>query len=554
MINPFKIAEDKLRLFISVVALLVVLLAIVLLASSRTGSSDQIGGIDKNKEIVLEEGSYIQGWSSLDRDSAHIGEVVNFHINIIYNAEQVEPDIEVFERSVDVMPLEKIRFNDAVIALDGGLKKYVLDYQLQVVNVELDASYQLDPSVIYYTTPGESALKSIQVPSPSIHVTSYYPYDVSDISLKGIKGPAPEYSVFTRAFLLLGSILLISLCVICIFKFCIRKSNSELSKTESLWLEYQGNAIDSTDNRVNVSASERIFTQLLEAQTAIKPEIFWSGHDPKEGFWLEISKRARVLLRTIYKPSGPDNNDVSNASILLNDTFAHVIDEEKRITLNEPSLLRRLISQKKIMFISGSCLLSGITLLIFSAWPNIWVPQNILKYNGLVENVQNEEYVDEFATQFADLAKEINDDGLKSAAFYNSGTLLAANVQILDTDQMLTEGGAFSDVAADERVIQDAEDLLEVLANNVEIYRKSELQLRESVRLDSKDENIRRNLELVIKRRKAILHIINTLMETGHLQQVKIDELLNLLESQMALEFKVEEGKEAPGYYIGEDF
>ena len=193
-------------------------------------------------------------------------------------------------------------------------------------------------------------------------------------------------------------------------------------------------------------------------------------------------------------------------------------------------------------------------MLIFSAWPNIWVPQNILKYNGLVENVQNEEYVDEFATQFADLAKEINDDGLKSAAFYNSGTLLAANVQILDTDQMLTEGGAFSDVAADERVIQDAEDLLEVLANNVEIYRKSELQLRESVRLDSKDENIRRNLELVIKRRKAILHIINTLMETGHLQQVKIDELLNLLESQMALEFKVEEGKEAPGYYIGEDF
>jgi hypothetical protein len=222
--------------------------------------------------------------------------------------------------------------------------------------------------------------------------------------------------------------------------------------------------------------------------------------------------------------------------------------------LAEPSFFRRLIAQKKILFISVSSLLSGVVLLIFSAWPNTWVPRTTLNYNELVESAQNEEYIDEFSTQFSDLAKEISDARLKAAAFYNSGTLLAVNVQILDEDQMLTEGGAFANVAADERVIQDAEDLLEVLARNIDIYRKSELQLRESVRLDSDDENIRRNLELVIKRRKALLHIINTLMETGHLQQVKIDELLNLLESQMALEFKVEEGKEAPGYYIGEDF
>jgi predicted nucleic acid-binding protein len=553
VINPLRIAEESPRLFISVVALLVVMLAIVLIVSSRTGSSVQIVGIDNNKEVFLDDGSYIQGWSSLDRDSAHIGEVVNFHINIIYNAEYVEPDIKVFERSVDVMPLEKIRFSEAFFTLDGGLNKYVLDYQLQVVNVELDTSYQIDPSVIYYTTTGESVLKSIQIPSPSIHVTSYYPYDVSAIELKEIKGRAPEYSIFTRAFLLIGGIVLIALCVISIIKFCSRKNNAELSKAESLWLEYQSSNTNS-DNRISVSGSERIFTQLLEAQTAIKPAKFWSGHDPEDSFWMEIANKARALLRTIYKPSGPDNDDVNNTSILLHETFSHVINEEKRIALNEPSLIRRLISQKKIMFMSGSCLLSGVALLIFSAWPGIWVPQTILTYNKLVESVQNQEYIDEFATQFSDLAKEISDARLKAAAFYNSATLLAANVQMLDVDQMLTEGGAFSDVAEDERVIQDAEDLLEVLANNVEIYRKSELQLREAVRLDSNDENIKRNLELVIKRRKALLHIINTLMETGHLQQVEIDELLNLLESQMALEFKVEEGKEAPGYYIGEDF
>ena len=552
MISPTRIAEENPRLFIGVIALLIVLLAIVVVLSSR--SDVQLIGVDNNNQVILAEGSYIQGWSYMDRDSAHIGEIVNFQINIIYNPVYIEPDIDVFERSVDVMPLEKTLFSETVLNLDGGLKKYVLDYQLQVVNVELDTSYQLDPSVIYFTAIGESVLKSIQIHSPSIHVTSYYPYDVAAIELKEIKGQVSGHSVFTRAFLLAGGILLISLCAICIWKFCIRKSDADLSNVESLWLEYQNNNKTSTDNRTSVAESETIFTRLLEAQTAIKPGMFWNGQDPEDNFWVGATSKARELLRTIYKPSGPDNNDVSNTSTLLNETFSHVINEEKRTMLAEPSFFRRLIAQKKILFISVSSLLSGVVLLIFSAWPNTWVPRTTLNYNELVESAQNEEYIDEFSTQFSDLAKEISDARLKAAAFYNSGTLLAVNVQILDEDQMLTEGGAFANVAADERVIQDAEDLLEVLARNIDIYRKSELQLRESVRLDSDDENIRRNLELVIKRRKALLHIINTLMETGHLQQVKIDELLNLLESQMALEFKVEEGKEAPGYYIGEDF
>ncbi|MGK0297513.1 MAG: hypothetical protein ACI9XC_001123 [Gammaproteobacteria bacterium] len=552
MINPARIAEENPRLFIGVIALLIVLLAIAVVVSSR--SDIQLIGVDNNKQAILEEGSYLQGWSSLDRDSAHIGESVNFYINIIYDPAYIEPDVDVFERSVDVMPLEKTLYSETVLNLDGGLKKYILDYQLQVVNVELDTSYQLDPSVIYYTEIGESILKSIQIPSPSIHVTSYYPYDVSAIELKELIGRVSGYSSFTRAFLLTGGIFLILLCAISIWKFCLRKSDSELSIVEVLWLEYQNNDKTNIDNRISIADSERIFTQLLESQTAVKPGMFWNGQDPEDNFWVDVTHKARALLRTIYKPSDPDNNDVSNTSILLEDTFAHVINEEKRTILTEPSFFRRLITQKKIMFISISCLLSGVVLLVFSVWPNTWIPRNILKYNELVERVQNEEYMDEFATQFSDLAKDISDVRLKAASFYNSATLLAVNVQILDVDQMLTEGGAFSDVAADERVIQDAEDLLEVLANNVEIYRKSELQLRESVRLDSNDENIRRNLELVIKRRKALLHIINTLLDTGHLQQVEINELLNLLESQMALEFKVEEGKEAPGYYIGEDF
>ena len=553
--GPIKIVNDSPKLVIAISALLIILIASILVVSSRSSSDIDIYDQEENTgQELLTENSHIAGWSSLDRDSTHIGETVNFSINIIYNSMNVTPDIEAFERSVDVMPLEKVRFNEMYYSLGEGVDKYILDYTLQVVNIEIDRTYQLDPSTIYYTVKDEAELKSLQISSPVIHTVSYYPADVSVIELKEIKGRVYGNTYLTRIVLTCGGLILLSLCLLTIWKFCRRKRRTELSQADRLWLEYQNTDNNVGDHRSQLSNRERIFTRLLEGQTKIKPGMFWAGREPEDKFWTGITEKARRLLRSIYRPAIPEERDLESISKLLDEAFSFVLSEEKRKILSEPNIFNRLISQRNTMLLTTGCLIFGLLMLIFAIWPRTWVPQNIQHYNELIEVVENEEYKDEIATEFTELGEEFNDGSLKAASYYNSGTLMADNVQLISEDQMVSVGDVFSDVAADERIIQDAEDLLEILTLNVDIFRKSELQLRESVRADSNDENIRRNLELVIKRRQAALKMISLLLDTGHIQQVQLDEMLNLLESQMALEFEVEEGKEAPGYYIGEDF
>jgi len=553
--DPIKIVNDSPKLFIVISTLLIILIASILVFSSRSSSEIEINDQEEDTgQKFLTENIHIAGWSSLDRDSTHIGEAVNFRISIIYDSSRITPDIEAFERSVDVMPLEKVRFSETIDTLGGNIEKYVLEYTLQAVNIEIDRTYQLDPSIIYYTVKDEAVLQSLQISSPVIHTISYYPADVSIIELKEIKGKIYGNTYLTRIFLYCGGLFLLSLFILTIWKFCRRRGHSELSKADKLWLEYQIFDKNSADNRSRISDREQIFTRLLEDQTKIKPGIFWAGREPEDTFWKGITGKARNLLRSIYRPALPEDSDVKSISNLLDEAFSFVLSEEKRKSLSESSIIHRLIRQRNIMLLTSGCLMSGVVMLIFAIWPSIWVPQNIQNYNGLIEVVQNEGYRDEIASEFSVLGKEFDDGRLKAASYYNSGTLMADNVQLINEDHLLTLGDVFSDVAADERIIQDAEDLLEILTLNVEIFRQSEMQLMESVRADYFDENIRRNLELVIKRRKAALKMISSLIDTGHIQQVELDEMLNLLESQMALEFDVEEGKEAPGYYIGEDF
>jgi hypothetical protein len=178
----------------------------------------------------------------------------------------------------------------------------------------------------------------------------------------------------------------------------------------------------------------------------------------------------------------------------------------------------------------------------------------VSRYNELVRLVQDEGISEDAASEFSDLAKISEDPALRAAAFYNSGTITAEKITLLNEEQLLTLEDLFDSVTLDEVLLHDTDRLFETLAIGVERYGDAELQLRGGVRADSNDEYIHRNLELVIKRRKAVLAALANLVETGHVEPIMQDELLDLIESQMALEFKIEEGDEAPGYYIGENF
>ncbi len=554
MNNLIKLMQDYPRQSLSIVAGLIILLTIVLIYTSRIGGRIEADSLVSEPSDLLLEDTYITGWSSIDRNSLHIGETVNYVINIVYDPANITPDMDVFERSVDVTPLEKRQFSEAISSLEGGYKKYTLEYVLQAVVVETGASFQLDPAIIYFTSLGESSLQSYQVSSPRIRIMEYYPGNDADSELNGIIGPIRAYSNLTRVLMAFLGFILIAFCSFSIWKFCRKKKDTELTRVDNLWLEYQNTVKTKSPSKPSFTEFERIFTQLLSSQTGIKPGQFWSGQISDDKFWKEACIGGRNIFRNIYSPGKININWNKDVIALLDNSFTHTLSEINRKNLTEPSLIHRLFNEKQILFISSGSFVLGILMLIFTVWPATWIPEDINRFNQLLEVVNNDEYTNEVALEFSDLGESFNDKHLSAVSYYNSGTLMAGHVQNINQDQLLTIGDSFENVGADERIIQDSEDLLEILTTNVDIFRQSELQLRESVRAHIEDENFRRNLELVIKRRKATLALINDLMNTGHIEPAKVDELLDLLESQMALDFELDEGQEAPGYYIGEEF
>jgi argonaute-like protein implicated in RNA metabolism and viral defense len=84
----------------------------------------------------------------------------------------------------------------------------------------------------------------------------------------------------------------------------------------------------------------------------------------------------------------------------------------------------------------------------------------------------------------------------------------------------------------------------------------AERELKEAVRVDRQDEEIRRNLELVGKRQRAVLAAIKQLFNAaGALPPAQRDAIIDVLNMKMPEEFKKEDkGKDNTRYMIMEKF
>jgi len=521
------------------------------------GGGEKALSLQGSEQQIIPENVDIAGWSSFDRDSVHIGGTIRYQVRIVYRSDRVTPDIEAYEAGVNVLPLEKRQIIEKQRSLEGNLKEYTLEYILQAVGVDLDTSYPLPPSVIYYRTEGQTDLQPLQIESPRIHIASYYPDNISNIELKQLKGEFRDPSILKRTITGVAGVIFLSLCIMSLWIYGKKKSFSELTERERLWVKFEHGIDVPSDKKTKLAVYERIFTQLLTLQTTISPKMFWSGVNPKNSQWKDFSVKARNLLRQLYRPTQPNDQDMNTITQLMHDSFALVVADEKINAVIEPTFWKRLSKQPRLLFKCGAFIVVGTLMLALATLPGIWVPQYMFQYNLLVNSIQEEGVSEKKILEFSEIGNVAIDSSVKAAAFYNSGTLTAQDITSLTEDQAALLENIFREFEMDEMAeifSADSEGLIKTLVSGIEAYRRAEMHFRDSVRADSKDEDASRNLEIVIKRRKAAAEMLSNIVKTGHIEELEMDNLLDLINTQMALEFKFEEGEEAPGYYLGEFF
>jgi hypothetical protein len=271
-------------------AALIVFLTGLIFYSSILGWPKQLFQFNGDTDYSLQDDQDISGWAWFESDSYLPGEIILYNARILYRGDLVEPSLEQFQKSVIFTPLEKRVSTTELKSLPGNVKEFILKYELQGVEVEPHARYQLDPVVLFYKSLNDASgdLKSLRISTPDVYFSGNYPSDVSTIPLKNLKSALSHPLLLIHSFVLSFGILLISISIYIFWHFGRKRKEVELTESEKLWNEYNRIKLVKLKNKELLAQCEGIVTKLLQDRIGMDPEGFWSGDYSEEKYWNEF--------------------------------------------------------------------------------------------------------------------------------------------------------------------------------------------------------------------------------------------------------------------------
>lgn len=536
------------------------LLSAGVVAVSLAGWPRVFSSFESPPPQTLSADADIGGWATLGRDSYFIGDTVSYTVHLLYRSDRVTPDLKMLERSLNFLPFEKIEVRNTGKTSTGGLSEAVLEFTLQGVDVLPGTTYNMEPALVYYIPVGEKkpSPTPIRIERPALHVSSFYPPDVSQIALRDGRGALGDHGPLRQGILAASAIGILVMASLLLWRVGRRRRSAELSEPERLWQELHVLNCQALGSRNYILHCERIFTRLLQWRTQLHPWAFWSGRNPKEpSSWHEITARARSLLSKTYQMDTPAIEDAERIGALLKDMLSPLVDEERLRREDVPSFASRLKQQPRVLAVTGVSAAIALLLLLLAAQPALWLSPDLRRYNEAVHAASGEKNLDADAQRFAALGKAVETEIVKASALYNAATARARLGG--------PSGGKFGEdeilhvaFQRDEpiRNLLDDQNAIDRLLNAGLALGTAERELKEAVRVDRQDEEIRRNLELVGKRQRAVLAAIKQLFNAaGALPPAQRDAVIDVLNMKMPEEFKKEDkGKDNTRYMIMEKF
>ena len=498
-------------------ALVTLLISGALIVVSIQGLPEQMLKFTAAVQQDLPDGVDIAGWASFDRDSYVVGEPIGYKVRILYRDDRIVPDLDQFVRSVSFLPIEKRENVQNFDSLAGNVSEYTLEYVLQGVDVRPNSSYELDPAVLFYRTVGavERALQSIQIPTPSVFFTEYYPQDVSAVPLLPLKKEFDDSYWLRVGVTGICGVIFISLCILLLWRFGRRREITELSVPEVIWHEFRNLEKSTLDKREYLLACEKLVIRLLESCAGLSPRAFWLGKDPDGEFWKNFSAQMRQEFFNNYRPWRATQVNIEHVTSMLDKTFASIVEEDLLNREKEPSFINRITQQRDVLATSGICLALGIAMFVLAGFPNLWVSRDLLDYNSAVTSLSAAIPIIEESAPFAELGEQSEIEAIKAAALYNAGTIRAhikpSNNPAMQEKELLEV--VFQEQLSLDTYIED-EESAEIFFASAGWLQEGKQYLQEAVRINPHDDDTIRNLELVSKRHAAVVAAIRSLFES----------------------------------------
>jgi hypothetical protein len=555
-----------------VAATVLVLIALLTAVLSMQGKPDQLFPFADTSSESLGENDVIKGWANFDKDSYLVGELARYRVRLLWHGNQISPDIETFKNGIGFFPFNRQDIIEQQRRLEDDINEYVLEITLQAVDVELGSSYILAPPTVYFSSVDDSngQLKAYRIGSPLVHIGTYYPPNISKIPMLELKGEINEPVRLRQAIMALLGCVLVLLVAGMLWYFGRVRRVENLSQAEQLWREFHELNKESMDHRDYLVRCELIVTNLLMAHLEMSPVTFWSGKEPEDLFWKDTVNDARKILYKTYLVEEPDTSTVTDIDNLLNHMFSHLVEEVRLKTEQVPAFSSRLIKQPGMLSICGVMIILAGTVFILAARPGVWSSNDIVEYNRTIRFLDGDDMVENKYEQLSTLVDRVSNGKIKAAALYNAGTF-STTPELTGQDKyqqeallevMFQEQKVFLDALLHSMNMEDPFLLVAMIRDSIRFMTQGQAFLKAAVRITPEDEVIRRNLELIQKRRQAYAETILELLQEGEedsgmgeLQRQSLMDLEQFMQMEMPDEFaELEEGKDDKDYFILEGF
>jgi hypothetical protein len=558
-------------LAVLVATVLILVLCVSVIVASIRGTGPGEFGFSEAPPPELPPDTDIAGWVTLDKGSYLPGEEARCRVRVLWRSNIVTPDFESFQSSASFFPLDHRESYYSERNLSGGVREYVAEFVLQAVNVETTRSYLLATSTVYYTNSriDTEELQALRINPPELHIGELYPEDISDIPLMSPKPEIDEPTLLRQWLMALFAVALLGLGAGLIWHFGRQRPESGLSEAEHLWYEFDALLSNVSDRRKFLLDCERIFVHALSLRAGVSSTDFWAGRGESNDDWRKLTRDARRILSESYRPTEPSGDDVNRMSVLIRELLEPMVSEDRLRRERLPSPAMRLRSEPVAMATAIFLAISAGTLFALAVQPSSWLSPDVLRYNLATAMLENDESVEQSFSEFSALGKGADDEMVRAASLYNVGALLIdprLSGQSSERQRVLLNAIFLPEITLD-RLLHDLEldavtELLGILTYAARRYVQAETALKAAVRITPDDSDVRRNLEILGKVRRALADTLARLIEQGEqsaglieMQAQTIIDLQRLMEVEMPEDFaKLEEGKDDTNYFILEQF
>ncbi len=430
----------------------------------------------------------------------YVGEPFEYQIRVVYRQDKVIPDFRQLLRDVNFVPFEqkhKSRTNINEYSYDENINEYFLSYSIVGVDVLPGNTYSFNDISIRYTQIESSTISSISAQTSPVIIKRYYTDQALDIPLRDLKGTVEDNATVIHGLLITGLFLfflLSGVLIICV----IRKQNvNALSIAEQIQNRYMHVKQTVLNPRTKLIEYEKLILSIFRSYGSKTALGFWQSRIlGEDSLWTQSGAAIKPALESAYSDSGPQEQDIQTIETNFDRVYIGIEQQstEEKAFLEQKlqGNIRQRIKNNRFNFMAGiMAAIIGFIFLYLSLNQHVWINQDAQIFNHWINSLPDKLLEEE-------KRHDLNNIDIEMLGHISDELRVLENTQSdLYRSRYLYNYGTLATIIYKSILLMPPRDQEEEVPEPP-TFEFPLLLMANSVRFNPEDEDIRRNLEIII--------------------------------------------------------